>query len=94
MPRYSAKEAVATACNMDIAEMNGARYQPTMWSMPIWDFGTHPYTARKVGSKKTPSNRMTPQLDGDYVWKPVFTWQGWEVLEGHEIEEDDDDAES
>ena len=86
--RYTAKEAVATACNMDLAEMNDARYQPTLWSMPIWDFGGKPYTARKIGSKKTPVNRYDHISGGsEYDWKPIFTWKTWEVLEGNEIEE-------
>jgi len=91
--RTTAKEAVATACSMDIAEMNDARYQSTMWSMPLWDFGNRPYTARKVGSKKTPTNRATDHLTGAlYEWRPIYVWKDWEVLEGHEIDDGEDDA--
>ncbi len=88
MVRYTAKEAVATACGMDIAEMNDYRYQPHDWTMPIWDFGKHPYTARKIGSKKTPVNRYDHISGGsNYDWKPVYKWQTWEVLEGSDKED-------
>jgi hypothetical protein len=90
--RYTAKEAVATICGMDFAEMNDARYQPTMWSMPVWDFGAKPYSARKVGSKKTPVNNHTDHLTGGlYNWEPVGVWKDWEVLEGQTIGDYDDE---
>jgi hypothetical protein len=89
MTRYSAKEAVATHCMMDLAEMNEYRYQPTLWSMPVWDFGgKHLYTARRIGSKKKPVHRYDDFSPSGYEWKVVFTWNTSEVLEGTDVEED------
>lgn len=88
MTKYTSKEAVATHCNMDYDEMNDYRYQSTMWTMPVWSFGdANMYSARPVGSKKTPVNRNDHLHGSQYNWKPVETWKTWEVLQGTPVED-------
>lgn len=58
--------AIASHFDMDAAEVENYRYQPTRTPCPVYTAGNDYYTAT------SPSTR--PKGSADYVWEPVYSW--------------------